>query len=50
MSAKKFRAELDIAGFVHAMNVAESGGNGEHWADSAEGFVHVPYLSFKRIK
>jgi hypothetical protein len=44
------RAEDDIAGLVDAMDVAESGGDGEHGADGTQCLVNFPNLKIKHKK
>jgi len=40
--AEELGVQLDVTGFVHAVDVAEAGGNGEVGADFDEGVVDIP--------
>ena len=50
MSSQKLRAEDDIAGLVDAVDVAKSGGDGEHGADGTQCLVHFPNLKIENKK
>jgi len=44
VTGKELRAENNIAGFVHAVDVAKGSGDGEHGADDRQGFVNFVNL------
>lgn len=39
--AEEFRVQANVAGLVHAVDIAESSGNGEVWGDGSESLVYV---------
>lgn len=48
--AQQFRVELDVAGLVHAMYIAEAGGDGEVWADGRERVIDVVDVLWLGVK
>ena len=50
MFSEEFWVETDIAWFVDTMDVSETGGNGEVWADCRKSAVNIPNIFWLSVQ